>query len=38
MSQEEIVEIITHLAFYADWPNAMTAILLAKDVFGATGG
>ncbi len=38
VSQEEIVEIITHLAFYADWPNAMTAILLAKDVFGATGG
>ena len=26
-------KIITHLAFYAGWPAAMTAALVAKDVF-----
>jgi 4-carboxymuconolactone decarboxylase len=29
----EISEIITHLAFYAGWANAMSAIVVAKDVF-----
>ena len=29
----EISEIITHLAFYSGWPNAMTAVLLAKELF-----
>jgi 4-carboxymuconolactone decarboxylase len=29
----EISEIITHLAFYSGWPNAMTAVRVAKDVF-----
>ncbi|WP_245000883.1 carboxymuconolactone decarboxylase family protein [Dickeya dadantii] len=33
----EISEIITHLAFYAGWPNAMTAIAVTKDVFAARG-
>jgi 4-carboxymuconolactone decarboxylase len=33
VTQEEIVESITHLAFYAGWPNAMTAIGVAKEVF-----
>lgn len=28
----ELIEIITHLAFYAGWPNAMSAILVAKEV------
>lgn len=31
----EISEIITHLAFYAGWPNAMSAVAVAKDVFAA---
>src|SRR5215475_12547704 len=31
----EISEIITHLAFYAGWGNAMAAIVVAKDVFAA---
>jgi len=31
----EISEIITHLAFYAGWANAMTAVAVAKDVFAA---
>jgi 4-carboxymuconolactone decarboxylase len=30
----EISEIITHLAFYAGWGNAMAAVAVAKDVFG----
>ena len=30
----EISEIITHLAFYSGWPNAMAAVAVAKDVFG----
>jgi 4-carboxymuconolactone decarboxylase len=29
----EISEIITHLAFYAGLPNAMSAVAVAKDVF-----
>ena len=33
MTQEELVETITHLAFYAGWPCAMTAIQAAKEVF-----
>ena len=31
----EISEIITHLAFYAGWGNAMAAIAVAKDAFAA---
>jgi len=33
VSKSEISEIITHLALYAGWPAAMTAALVAKDVF-----
>lgn len=33
VTKEEISEIITHLAFYAGWPAAMTAAQIAKDVF-----
>ncbi len=33
VTQEELVEMITHLAFYAGWPAAMTAAQIAKDVF-----
>ena len=33
VTKEEIGELITHLAFYAGWPAAMTAALVAKDVF-----
>jgi len=32
VTKDEIGEIITHLAFYAGWPAAMTAALVAKDV------
>jgi len=33
LSKEELGEVITHLAFYAGWPAAMTAALVAKDMF-----
>ncbi|HEU5066568.1 MAG TPA: carboxymuconolactone decarboxylase family protein [Sphingomicrobium sp.] len=34
LSEEELSEAITHLAFYAGWPSAMTAAGVAKEVFG----
>lgn len=33
VKQEELIEAITHLAFYAGWPSAVTAIGVAKEVF-----
>lgn len=33
VTKAEIVESITHLAFYSGWPTAMSAIMLAKGVF-----
>jgi 4-carboxymuconolactone decarboxylase len=33
LTVDELVETITHLAFYAGWPNAMTAITLARRLF-----
>ena len=33
VTKEEIGELITHLAFYAGWPSAMSAARVAKQVF-----
>ncbi|MCU1222718.1 MAG: Carboxymuconolactone decarboxylase [Edaphobacter sp.] len=33
----ELSEIITHLAFYAGWANAMSAVAVAKDIFHKRG-
>jgi len=33
LSEEELIEAITHLAFYAGWPKAMAATIVAKEVF-----
>ncbi len=33
----EISEVITHLAFYSGWSNAMSAVAVAKDVFAERG-
>src|SRR6202049_4678044 len=33
LTKTELSEVITHLAFYAGWPAAMTAALVAKQVF-----
>lgn len=32
-TEEELVEAITHLAFYAGWPKAMSAMNVAKGLF-----
>jgi 4-carboxymuconolactone decarboxylase len=32
VKKEELIEVITHLAFYAGWPSAMSAIMVAKEV------
>ncbi len=34
LTEAELIETITHLAFYAGWPKAMSAITVAKAVFG----
>lgn len=33
LTEEELIEVITHLAFYAGWPKAMSAITVAKELF-----
>ena len=33
VKKEELIEGITHLAFYSGWPSAMSAIMIAKEVF-----
>jgi len=33
VAREELVEAITHIAFYAGWPNASTAVGIARKVF-----
>ncbi len=37
LSREEIGELITHVAFYAGWPNAVNASQVAKQVFDDRG-
>jgi 4-carboxymuconolactone decarboxylase len=32
-TEQELVEALTHLAFYAGWPKAMAAMGVAKQVF-----
>jgi 4-carboxymuconolactone decarboxylase len=33
LTETELVEALTHLAFYAGWPKAMSALQVAKRVF-----
>jgi len=33
LTQDQAAEVITHLAFYVGWPNAFSALPVAKDVF-----
>jgi 4-carboxymuconolactone decarboxylase len=35
VTEAELKEVIIHLAFYAGWPRAMSAITVAKEVFAA---
>lgn len=38
VTREEVVELITHLAFYAGWPTANTATGILRRVFDQAGG
>jgi 4-carboxymuconolactone decarboxylase len=31
VTDDEMIEVITHLAFYSGWPNAVTAVAVARD-------
>jgi 4-carboxymuconolactone decarboxylase len=33
LAREQAAEVVTHLAFYAGWPNAFSALPVVKDVF-----
>jgi 4-carboxymuconolactone decarboxylase len=35
LSETELREVIVHLAFYAGWPRAMSAVQVAKQAFGS---
>ena len=37
VTKEEMAEILTHIAFYAGWPNAWAAFNMAKEVYTAGG-
>jgi 4-carboxymuconolactone decarboxylase len=36
VTETELIEAITHLAFYAGWPRAMSAMTVARQVFRST--
>ena len=38
VTRAEMAEILTHIAFYAGWPNAWAAFNMAKEVYGEEGG
>lgn len=33
VTEEELIETITHMAFYSGWPSAVAAVAVAKEVF-----
>ena len=33
LTKDEIVETITHMAFYSGWPSAVSSVAIAKEVF-----
>ena len=33
VTKDEIIDLITHLAFYSGWPTGMTGTQIAKEVF-----
>jgi 4-carboxymuconolactone decarboxylase len=33
VKEQELIEAITHLAFYSAWPNAMSAVMILKELF-----
>jgi 4-carboxymuconolactone decarboxylase len=32
LTREELIEVITHLAFYSGWPTAVSAVMIANEV------
>ena len=38
LTEAELVEAITHLAFYSGWPNAVSAVGVAREVFRSGSG
>ena len=37
VKEQELIETITHLAFYSGWPNAMSCMAVAKEIFKSQG-
>ena len=37
VTREELVEMVTHLAFYAGWPTANSAVPILRAAFGKSG-
>ncbi len=37
VTREELIELITHLAFYSGWPTANSAIAIARKAFAGGG-
>jgi 4-carboxymuconolactone decarboxylase len=37
LTQDELVEAFTHLAFYAGWPSGMAALTQLKTIIGDAG-
>ena len=33
VTEVELIEAMTHLAFYSGWPNAVSAVAVAREVF-----
>ncbi len=33
LTKDEIIETITHMAFYSGWPSAVSSLAIAKEVF-----
>ena len=38
VTKDELIELITHLAFYAGWPTANSAVAIARKVFAEAAG
>ncbi len=38
VAKEEVIELITHLAFYTGWPSSMSALNRARELFDAENG
>lgn len=38
LTREELVEAITHLAFYSGWPTAVTALTRLEEILGSAEG